>query len=350
MALVQAMQRIVGCRWLAGLLALIAAAAAFGQPAAVSSFASAPGNGVYAFPSWTPKTLPDLMRGDKGDETVNIVGHLFLPPGDQKVPAVVLVHGSGGLYSAELDYWPRQFNAAGIAVFVIDMFGPRGVRSTADDQSAVPFSADIADSFAALRLLATHPRIDAKRIAAIGFSRGGTAVLRSAVEPIIASQKLPDGLQFAAIVPVYSGGCSGIFRLVVRPGVFSKAPMLFVHGSADDYAPMAPCQDYAERIRAAGTPVEFAVIEGAHHKFDADEQQRQSLARAVKTRADCPIEIDIDGFRAFDRNTGARLQGEAYKSALAACRDTGATVQGDAKARDQAAAAIIAFLKKTFAM
>lgn len=339
------------CRWsLVWLFAVLGASGALAQPTPVSSFADAPGDGVYAFASWTPKTLGDLMRGDGGASAVHIVGHLFLPPGGGKVPAVVLVHGSGGVYAAELDYWPRQFNAAGIAVFVLDMFGPRGVRSTAEDQSQVPFAADVADSFAALKLLATHPRIDARRIAAMGVSRGGTAVLRSAVEPIIAAQKLPDGLQYAAIVPMYAGGCSGIFRLVVRPGVFSKAPMLFVHGSADDYAPMAPCQDYAGKIRAAGTPVDFAVIDGAQHKFDDDDTRRRRLASVTKTRADCPIEVDLDGFRAFDRNTGERLEGQAYRSTLAACRDTGATVQGDTTARDQAAAAVIGFLKRTFGL
>ena len=94
---------------------------------------------------------------------------------------MVLVHGSGGIYSAELDFWPKQFNAAGIAVFTLDMFGPRGVQSTFEDQSQVPFPADVADTFAALRLLATHPRIEAQRIAIMGFSRGGIAVLRASV-------------------------------------------------------------------------------------------------------------------------------------------------------------------------
>ena len=31
--------------------------------------------------------------------------------------------------------------------------------------------------------------------------------------------------------------------------------MLFLHGTADDYTPIQPCQDYADKIRAAGTPV-----------------------------------------------------------------------------------------------
>lgn len=80
-----------------------------------------------------------------------------------------MMHGSGGIYSAMLGYWPEQFNAAGYAVLSVDSFGPRGVKSTATDQSQVPFAADVADAFAALKLLASHPRIDAGRIAIMGF-------------------------------------------------------------------------------------------------------------------------------------------------------------------------------------
>jgi dienelactone hydrolase len=316
---------------------------------AVATFASGPPNGKYSFASWTPKTIPELLKGNSGGATVNIVGHLFLPPGTDKVPAVVLVHGSGGIYSAELEYWPKQFNAAGFAVFTLDMFGPRGVQSTAEDQSQVPFPADVADTFAALKLLATHPRIDAKRIAVMGFSRGGTAVVRAAVEKIIAAQRLPDGLQYAAIIPTYAGACTSIFRLVVKPGVFSKAPMLFIHGDADDYTPIEPCKDYADKIGKAGTPVEFVVIEGAHHKFDADDPKRYFMRGASKAKADCPLEIDIDTLYAYDRFTGTRLQGEAYTTALKNCGTIGATVEGSSRARDKAAQAAVAFLKKTLA-
>jgi dienelactone hydrolase len=293
--------------------------------------------------------LPELLQGNKSGETVNVVGHLFLPPGNEKVPAVVLVHGSGGIYKALLDYWPKQFNAAGIAVFTLDMFGPRGVQSTAEDQSQVPFAADVADAFAALRVLATHPRIDPRRIAVMGFSRGGIATLRASVERIVAAQKLPDGLRFAAFVPTYAGGCAGVFRLVVKPGVFSKAPILFIHGDADDYTPIAPCQDYADRIGKSGTPVEFVTIEGAQHKFDADDTRRHYLRGATRTRAECPLEIDIDTFYAYDRATGARLQGEAYGAALKNCGAVGATVEGNAGARDKAAQAAVGFLKKALA-
>ena len=148
MALMQVLARRCWWAWALSIV-LLGAAAARAQPAVVTSLADGPGNGVYAFASSTPKTLGELMQG--GKEPVNILGHLFLPAGADKVPAVILIHGSGGVYPALLEYWAKQFNGAGMAAFVIDMFGPRGVGSTADDQSQVPFSADVADSFAALR-------------------------------------------------------------------------------------------------------------------------------------------------------------------------------------------------------
>ena len=259
------------------------------------------------------------------------------------------MHGSGGIYNAMLDFWPKQLNAAGIAMLAVDSFGPRGVQSTADDQSQVPFAADVADAFAALRLLASHPRVDATRIAIVGTSRGGIAAWRTAVERVIAAQAA-QGPRFAAHVPMYSGGCSGAFPLVVRPGVFAKAPMLWLHGDADDYTPLAPCRDYARRIAEAGTPVEFVVLEGARHKFDSDDMRRIVVRGAVRSSPECPLEVDIDTLYAYDRSTGQRLAGEAYRDALKACSATGATVEGNRGARDKAAQAVTDFLRRALAV
>jgi dienelactone hydrolase len=315
----------------------------------VADFKAGQPNGRYAFASSTPKTMSDLVRGNIQQDPVTIVGHLFLPPGSEKVPAVVLMHGSGGIYSAMLEFWPKQLNAAALAVFSVDSFGPRGVKSTAEDQSLVPFAADVADAFAALRLLATHPRIDARRIAIMGFSRGGMTAWRTAVERVIAGQKLSDDLRFAAHVPVYSGGCVGAFRLIVKPGVFGKAPMLWVHGDADDYTSIGPCQDYADRIGKAGTPVEFVTIAGARHKFDQDDPARTYQKGAVRIREDCPLEVDIDTGVYQDRQTGQRLQGDAVRDLMRKCSALGVTYEGSRRARDKAAEAIVAFLRKTLA-
>ena len=125
--------------------------------------------------------------------------------------------------------------------------------------------------------------------------------------------------------------------------------MLWVHGDADDYAPIGPCRDYAEKIGQAGTPVEFVAIAGARHKFDMDEQRRIDVRNAQKTLESCPIEVDIETLYSFDRKTGQRLTGAAYVDTLKnQCAATGATVEGDRKSRDKATQAIMVFLRKTF--
>ena len=323
-----------------------AAAQVPGQLSTSTSTAGA-GNGRYTFPSRTPRNMSEMLRGS--GTPVDIVGELFLPPGSEAMPAVVLMHGSGGVYDALLDYWPKLFNAAGIAVFTLDRFGPRGVRATTAYQSLVPLAADVTDAFAALRFLSTHPRIDPKRIALMGFSRGGTATLRAAVERFIAAQDLPAQLRYSAFVLAYTGGCVGTARLLIRPGVFGTAPMLFLHGTVDDYTPIEPCRDYADRIGKAGTPAEFVALAGAHHKFDTDDVNLHFVSRAQRTRADCPIEIDVDTLHAYDRTSGARLQGQAYRDAVSACRALGASVQGNKAARAAAAKATLAFLQRSFA-
>lgn len=314
----------------------------------IADMGAGPPTGRYAFASSTPRTLPELLKGPEQGEPARPVGHWFLPPGTERGPAVVLIHGSGGIYDAMLDFWPKQFNAAGIAVLSVDSFGPRGVKSTAEDQSLVPFTADVADAFAALKLVASHPRVDPARIAVMGFSRGGITAWRTAVQRIAASQRLPDGLRFAAHVPVYAGGCVGLFRQVVKLDTFSKAPMLWVHGDADDYTPIGPCRDYAERIAKTGVPVEFLTLEGAQHKFDQDDTRRVHARGAQRTLETCPLELDIDAMLMVDRTTGQRVSGEAIQTVFRqSCSAVGAHVQGDRAARDKAAQVILAFFRKT---
>lgn len=316
----------------------------------VKDFSAGQPTGVYSFATSSPKTFSELVKSGSGPEDVNITGNLFLPKGDGKVPVVLLMHGSGGVYKELLDFWPKLLNKDGVAAFVLDRFAPRGVKSTAEDQSQIPFAADVADAFAALRLLATHPRIDPERIAIMGFSRGGIATWRAAVERVIAAQKLPGNLRFAAHIMMYSGGTAGVFRLKVKPGVFSKAPELWIHGEADDYCPIGSCRDYAQQIGAAGTPVEFYGLPGVYHKFDLDNQRRQMLPEASRTLDDCPLEMDVDTLISYDRFTGKRLTGADVQQIAKSSQTRGASVKGDSDGRAKAAELLTTFLRRVFSL
>lgn len=340
-------------RALALVFALAGSAATALAQTAVTDFSAGPGTGKYSFSSSTPKTLLEVMDPSKPRPAATAQGELMLPvaaSASARVPAVVLVHGSGGVYPELMNFWGKRFNDQGIAAFVIDVFGPRGVKSTGEDQSQVPFTADLADAFAALKLLATHPAIDRDRIAVMGFSRGGITAWRANVNRI-ASGLSPDGVRFAAHVALYSGGCAGTTSVSAKSGVFGTAPMLFVHGEEDDYTYASDCKDYAARIAATGTPAEFVPIAGARHKFDADDSRRIQLASMAKTRPGCPAEFDVNALTYRDRRSdvaiGLAQYGAFYRENCAA---QGASVEGNQKARGEAATAVDAFLRKAFRM
>jgi hypothetical protein len=45
-------------------------------------------------------------------------------PGTDRLPAVILVHGSAGI-GGNVDYWQQQLNGIGVATFIIDDFAGR---------------------------------------------------------------------------------------------------------------------------------------------------------------------------------------------------------------------------------
>src|SRR5215207_5854844 len=126
---------------------------------------------LLAIPSNTP-TDQEFLTGRKDTKAVMVLGELRIPkPGVDKLAAVVLLHGSGGL-SVLHDNWARELNALGVATLMVDSFNPRGISGTQADQDQLTRMAQVLDAYRALELLAKHPRIDAARIAVMGFSRG----------------------------------------------------------------------------------------------------------------------------------------------------------------------------------
>ncbi|MGE5269082.1 MAG: hypothetical protein ACM3JG_05345 [Thiohalocapsa sp.] len=98
-----------------------------------ASLTDLPGIAV-TWPSSSPFAPEDIGRGPRDDPPTTAQGRLYLPPGPQpphSVPAVLLVHGSGGILpSRELTYAP-QLARMGVAALIVDTFGARRDRGTA---------------------------------------------------------------------------------------------------------------------------------------------------------------------------------------------------------------------------
>jgi dienelactone hydrolase len=184
----------------------------------------------------TTLTDQQFLTGVPEGVPVTLAGELRIPrPGVDRLPAVILLHGSGGLSGGREAEWARELNGIGVATLMLDSFTGRGIVSTGENQAQLGRLAMIVDAYRALEVLSRHPRVDPGRIAVVGFSRGGQAALYASLKRF---QRLhgPRGVQFAAYLPFYAN-CGTTF---VDDGDVADRPIRLFHGAADDYVPVAP--------------------------------------------------------------------------------------------------------------
>lgn len=200
---------------------------------------------------------------------------LVRPAGEGPFPAVVQLHGCGGL-EAQSYRWARWLADHGYIALVVDSFGPRGVkgdcRSGPDEP---PITARFDDAFGALRYLQSLPSVRPDRIAAIGWSQGGVYAMAVVNGPSLERARkrgvaLPP-VGFAAAVGFYPGGCFSLVKeRVVRP-------LLVLIGGADDWTPAAKCEEMAAAMKARGADASIVVYPGAYHYFDVEGQPLEVL-------------------------------------------------------------------------
>jgi len=255
---------------------------------------------LYVFLSWSVAAAAQVHKesvsfnslpGSGGQAAATIPAELYVPA-DRPGPfaAVVLVHGSGGVSDFREHWYAREFAARGFAALVIDSFKPRGVTSTAEDQTRVTTPQMIQDAYGALAFLAADKRIDPARIGVMGFSKGGTVALWSAMQAVGDRAEASGGgkQRFAFHLPFYPG-CNFQYRSTATTG----GPILMMLGELDDYTQPQTCIDYARRLQAGGVKVEFQVVPGAYHAWET-ETGPHYLARAERVRR-CEYLIEDDG-------------------------------------------------------
>jgi dienelactone hydrolase len=198
------------------------------------------------------------------------------PSGPGPFPAVVILHGCGGI-SPQLGRWSRWFAERGYVGMVVDSFGPRNVKGDCAPESPedIPVTARLDDAFGALRWLQSQPDVRKDRIGAIGFSQGGVFAMSVVNGPSLeraARRGVTAEPGFAAGVGVYPGGCKSLIpQLAVRP-------LLVLIGGADDWTPPEYCQQMLYSMKSRGANAAIVVYPGAYHYFDVEEQKKEYLA------------------------------------------------------------------------
>ena len=222
-------------------------------------------------------TFPSLDADLAGGRATTISAYLYRPPGAGPFPAVVGLHGCGGLlergrmrgfvHESAAD-WARRLSAVGYVVLLPDSFNPRGVKEicSVKDRESVS-RARPRDAYGALAWLQAQSFVVPDRIAVLGWSHGGGTVMRSVEAKSEARPAaLPHG-GFRAAVAFYPA-CPNLKTKAGRAWR-TEVPLLVLIGEADDWTSPAACPGFAEAAAKRGEDVTLQLYPGAYHAFDS---------------------------------------------------------------------------------
>lgn len=200
-------------------------------------------------------------------EPVQLSALQFRPQGAGRFPAIVLLHGCGGMYTPSgyvtnsYRHWAELLSEDGYVALLVDSFGARGHRSICALQKRPILESRerVEDAYAAAQWLNRQSYVAAGRIGLLGWSNGGSGTLYS-MRP---ASRLEPG--FRAAVAFYPG-CRTLSRATTpyRP----YAPLLILSGEADDWTPAEHCKQLAGIANKEGALLEIVTYPGAHHSFD----------------------------------------------------------------------------------
>lgn len=281
-------------------------------------------------------TDPQFLRGETmAGDPVTLNGQLVVPKAEGRQPVVILLHGSDGPRSQSAWVWQDHLNRLGIATFRLDSYSARGLTDVSQEQDRFGQFVQLYDAYRATEVLVAHPRVDGERIVLMGFSRGGTAALYSALDRFRTRFGPVDG-KIVAHLALYPACNFELDEDLAATG----APIRLFHGTADDWTPLAPCRIYVDRLRAAGRDAELFAYEGARHAFDNALSPAYVHLDAAQTTRNC-TRREKDGLL-VNAATGRPF---AYTDP---CVERGASVQFNPQASEAARRSVEKILDRVF--
>jgi dienelactone hydrolase len=235
-------------------------------------------------------SFPSFDIVAQSGEPVMLTGLFFTPdPSAGGFPAVVALHGCDGMYStlasrkgqltARHQAMADLLVAEGYAVLFPDSFTPRGRREVCTqpvrEQSITQTNRRL-DVLGALDYLRSRSDIATHRIALLGWSHGGSAVLAAmnARNPVVAAYlaQIEDPPAYFLTAIAFYPGCYA--SLQSREGFAPAAPTSIFMGDADDWTSPKPCVALGNAMEAKGLPLQVRTYPGAYHGFDTPNMTR----------------------------------------------------------------------------
>jgi dienelactone hydrolase len=216
--------------------------------------------------SASPRSYADIVSRAAAP-AVRLDARLVMPASPSPCSAVIIVPGSGGLNPA-MQVHARRLADSGIAALLLDPFGGRAVRDTIADQGQFSFAASTWDVFAAMHRLQQEPGIDPERLGAMGYSRGGLAVIQAAMS-VLADPALGGLPRLRAVLAGWPW-CGYQFA---APAIGNTALRMLV-ADCDDWASPVQAQAYFSALRAHSDRTSLRLFRNAQHGFGYDTTAR----------------------------------------------------------------------------
>jgi dienelactone hydrolase len=253
---------------------------------------------------------PATVYFASADGRTQLVGYLFAPATRGPHPAVVMLHGRAGPYSANINEgctlvargqtspcnaaslskrhaeWGAYWSERGYFALLADSFGPRGKghgfgRSSHDDPDRDDVNERTVrplDAEGALGYLRSRGDVVVDQIYLQGWSNGASTTLN-----VMYRQAARAGSGFRAALALYPG-CGS--RALISQDYKSSAPVMVLLASDDEEVSPAGCHRVLDAATGNGSPITIIDYAGATHDFDDPGERRQSIAANRTARED----------------------------------------------------------------
>ncbi|HMA09602.1 MAG TPA: dienelactone hydrolase family protein, partial [Ramlibacter sp.] len=236
--------------------------------------------GAAAFPVGAVTGTAQQVQFQSLDGTT-IPASLYLPDGQPK-GSVIALHGCSGLYAtrgprvgkliARHEAMAAMLVAHGYAAIFPDSLTPRGESELCTQSLAgrrIGLITRRADALGALGWVAAQAWARPDRIALLGWSHGGSAVLAATdlARPVVRNYPVRPALAIA-----FYPGCGSILLSGYQP----NAPLVLMLAELDDWTAPGLCLELGKAVGA-----EVNVYRDSHHNFD-------NPAGSMQLRTDVP--------------------------------------------------------------
>ncbi len=253
---------------------------------------------------------PETVYFVSADGRTQLTGYLFVPPSAGPHPAVVMLHGRGGLYSSNVNQgctlvakdnsspcnastlskrhatWGAYWAARGYLALLPDSFGPRNKahgfarfthdnpeRDDVNERTVRPLDAE-----GALKYLQSRPDVTQGRIFLQGWSNGASTALN-----VMYRQTSLPASGFRAAIALYPG-CGP--RALISQDYKAASPVTVFLASADEEVSPVVCHRVLDAAQSKDQPVKIVEYAGATHGFDDPGKKRQSVDANSTARED----------------------------------------------------------------